>query len=390
MPSAYQTGFLRDTSNGALVITGGLPAITSIEAAGHSWPAGTFLASPTGKYNFVTRLGKTLGATVTNLAQSGAIAGGPAADGGPAKLLQAAGLATDLTGGPYVTPGGLKVLMLGDNDHTGTPYAAQGAAGRAVVEQGLLACVAALQAGRRIPPADAAFAYSAGMTFFADTTISQGTGYRYCTANGETVTLTLDAGYSGEAIFFPIPVIPNVSGTWTFRLNPAGANSLIGTHSSFGLDGAVFAVGKTATCGYLIPKGTIPAGAQVIRATSSGLTGSNYCTMSGALILGEAPVLMLKTPNRSGDHQYDTAYAWVNARRQAVVDQLPASVFPVDLQSYLSPNSGLGSTAEALDTPNYNAAPDTHPNLKGHGKVAAGCLAAIATNLTASHVGAMS
>lgn len=355
--------------------------ITSLEVHGHSWVAGFALKAT--KYNWINRLAKAYGVTATNTGQSGGMAVGTYAQGGPAKVLRDQ-LATDLTTGPYMSVGGLKILLTDFNDATtfGT------SSNNGLVENGMTLQASRLLAARvmNAQSPDAAITYSAGWGGAADTTVSSGTGFSYALANGETVTIALDSAYNGEAVTVYAPInASDCSGTLTLRLNPSGANTLLGTLNLATYNTPLKAASQQSTVCLRIPAGTIPAGAQTLRLTTSGLTGSNYATFGGVIIEGTAPLLLPLMPQRPSSASTTATLAWCNERIKAVGSLFP-NVAYADFAAALSPNYGTAS--ETADE-RYWLDPN-HANELGQGRMYAAALKALGPLLTPDVVGAMS
>lgn len=348
-------------------------AVTSVEAAGDSWPAAFGSATP-GTYGYVARLAKLLGGvTASNLGQSGAGAAGLASEGGVAKILQTAATIPAPTAGPYFSKGGLKIAQVGYNDQT--YLGSTGTAASAVTENCLTAFYSALKAARHLKVDDATVVAS-GALGAGDSTLVMGTGYYYMSTNGQYVQYATDAAYNGDAQTILIPHFAAfaTTGTLEFRANPAGANTLLGTYSGAANDGALKApvTDRNATCCFRIPRGTLAPGVNTIRMTASGLTGSNFCTWGGTIIEGKAPLLLPLYKAR--DSSLDTQIAWANARIRAA-----AALF--DNTSVVSLDAHLNESRLFADV--------SHPNDLGNARIAGALLAALPGLLTQENTGEM-
>ncbi len=367
------TGNESGATPGVPVLPGGVSGVpvTSIEAAGDSWPAGFGSATP-GTFGYVARLAKLLHTTATNLGLSGGAATGTAAQGGTARVLQSAAISPTLTAGPYFARGGLKLIQTGYNDGT---LLGMGGGATAVVENCLTALVAAMRPARHIAYNDAAVTRTGGGVA-GDATLVLGTGYVFLSANGDRVDIALDAAYNGEPITLLHPHYAGfvTTGVLTFALDPAGANTPLGAYDGPAFDAALKApaTDRDATCCFRIPGGVIPPGAHVIRMTASGISGGNYATFGGAIVEGRAPTLLpLYAPAAATD---PVQIAWANARMTAVAALFDAAE-AVDLTAALSE---VRMFADGI-----------HPNNLGNARVAGTILAALDRVLTAELCGEM-
>ena len=364
--------------------------VTSVQAHGHSWFAG--FGNTDAKYDIPNRIAGLLGGvTLDNIGQSGASWAELRANGGVAKILQTAALIPDLTTGPYMSKGGLKLVVAPSNDGT---IHGQGAAASAMVESAFTAGLAAMLAARYITANDASITTGGGLPGGAgDSTLCMGTGYLFASGNGQWVELGLDDKYDGEpvALLFPHFAGFTTTGSWTVALDPAGANTLLGTYDGAAHDGALKASAKDGTLAFLIPGGTINPGAHRVRLTSSNITGGTFATFTGAIVVGNAPCVIVGYPRRNpdaiiaGGTAADTLFQWGNARATAVAANFPSAVI-VDTNAALSPGFGTGQAA-ADELYWFDNA---HPNNLGDARIVAAVLDVLPDILTSDVLGLMS
>lgn len=354
--------------------------ITSAELAGHSWVAGFGVTNA--KYNWPDRLAKLCGGvTATKVALSGAVAASPAATGGVGQQLQSASLATDLTAGPYMTPGGLKVVMHGFNDFNQYFDAANT---RPLIEASLRALYSRMLAARVILALEAGPAINQTLTYgtswgpFPDTTVSAGLGFSFSSTNGATIDIPLDAKYNGEAVTVLLPV-NGAGASFTCTASVGGVTK--GSFSTSSAAAAIVAAGVAGAVQCLrLPAGTLAAGAQTLRLTYTSL--STYCTFGGLMIEGSAPLLLPLFPRRPGVSVSVAGTSAVavygNARTLAASAGFPTAV-QVDLEPAMCPNYG---SARELDDDRYWF-DSTHPNNLGCARITSLLLEAV-RNLPAS------
>jgi hypothetical protein len=372
--------------DGNPIPTGTSAAITSLEAYGHSWVAayGTTAA----KYGMVARLAKLLHCTTTSVALTGGYVAGITSGNAVGALLQSSTVATDLTAGPYLTPGGLKVCMNGYNDYAA--YAAY-ANSSTLVENALALAFSRLLAARVINAASAAtvlntaggLTYSSGWASVAvvDSAPACGPGVAYHTVNGNYVEFTTDAAYNGEAITAQTAIGPgaafvtlSVDGV---TMATVDGNALQAVLASAGVAGAA--------TGIRLPAGTVAAGAHTIRVTFTAINAAAY--FGGFIIEGSAPLLVPSYPDRPGvtpGTGQSLAARWSNARNKAALASFPSGVY-VDLAPAMCPNYGTANEA----TDNRYWYDGGHPNNLGYARVTEALLQA-ARAIPASRLALMS
>lgn len=337
----------------ALMSTDLVSMIPSIEVYGHSWPNGYGASDPS--RDFISILAQRLGGPQQNRAtMNGGIAVAPRAFGGPAHLLQNAP-ATTLTAGPYVTKGGLKVVMIGGNDGSASP--AYDATGQAMVESSMTVAYSRLLAARVVNPLNSGSAtknttevtFTGTWTALADTTISSGLGFAYTAINGNSVTIALDAAYAGEAITVLAP-IGNV-GTYTATVTADGGGTLaslnvgpytaiLATHSNPG----------TVLC-LRLPAGTLSPGAHNLTITYTAIGGGGSGSFGGIIIEGRQPppLLIPKLPYLSGDATFNAKADFEDARVRNIVGGFPSAIRvnlnPVTSPGYPNPDAERWTSA---------------------------------------------
>lgn len=369
-------------------VSGGGVSIPSLEVTGHSWGSGT--GTTAAKYTLPARVASALGGRLVNLSQVGGMAADGKSGGGVAKLLQSSLVAPDLTSGPYVTPGGAKMVLYGLNEYT---IYGDNAGTRALTENALRTTYAVMRAARIIYPGGSAVTADGSIGGAQDLEVAGTAGYLYAANNGQYVNVATDAAYNGEAItlLFSHTGGSACTGTWNITLNPAGANTPLGSYVGAPFDATLKATAgsysghRAAVLGFRIPAGTIPAGVQNIRLTAAALNGdfSNFATFAGAVIEGDAPLLVPKYPHRPGSAE-PNSFSWANDRIATAATGLP-NVAVVDLNTALAPNYGTAN--ESLDNRFwYDGA---HPNNVGYGLAAGLIVSAAQALVSAATAGAM-
>lgn len=344
------------------------PTPPSIEVYGHSWMAD--VGATASRYGMVQRLANMLGgATVNRVAAANATVAGLVGTGALPKLLQS-GLATDLTAGPYVPRGGLKLCMIGSNDYvTYQPLTN----GDLLVENCLRGAYARLLASRFIPPIIAGPALNAAELTYSstggawtagnETNLSPTPGRASHATSGNYVELALDSTYQGEAL--------------TFYMEPTTAAHAIATvtvdgGSSIGsLDTAPFSTVLTGTGGISgsqatlrIAAGTISPGSHTVRITFTSI--ATFAHFAGIAIAPTVPppLIVLGHPPLVGNSNEINQSSWGNARVANVIGLFP-SAHLLDLSPAMAPSY------PSADASLWSASATGHPNNLGHQRCAA-------------------
>lgn len=340
------------------------PPIPSLEAYGHSLinDAGAAAA----RYGFVSRIGALMGAPAAKITKT-ALSGGKVADqivsGGVSGMLTNM-IARDLSAGPYVTRGGLKLCSIAANDHD--PMNPQGAAGSAVVEGALRLAYSGMLSARVIgalsdaSTLNADLVYSSGWSVLADTTICMAPGEAYHSTSGAYVEFTLDDFYDGEAITAMIVVAGATQFTATLSVAGQDQASVDTTAMQTALAAAVALGGSGGSPFALrIPAGVASAG-ETVRLTMTGMSGGKLATFNGFLIEGHdpPPLLLPSIPVHPADSTQNTNAAYQKARVAAVAPEFPSAVV-ID-QDDLLPDEAAWSVAVT-----------GHPNSLGYERIAA-------------------
>lgn len=353
--------------------------VPSVETHGHSWFAA--FGNTDRSFGIPERVAAILGAPLTNRAMSGSQAFGAAYFGGAAALTADNAIIPALTAGPYSSKGGLKMLFTGYND--GTIFGT-GANGSLVAEHGIIANLAAIRGARYILAANMTRVGSWTALADASGNISMGQNMYYTVTNGDYVEFSTDASYRGEGITIMFPSINGTGGSQVaVRINPAAGNVLHGTYDQ-GADATALAAASGGSQqasgglgGYRIPKGYLGNGVQTIRLVWSGLTGATYGIVTGAIIDGDAPVILPLLPHRV---TIDTQMTWSNARNVAAAANFH-NVHFVDLNPWLAPAWTTENTEYWYD--------GAHPNNWGARQVVRGILNKLPEVLTSDVVAEM-
>lgn len=374
-----------------LAMANASPAFPSAQFYGHSFFAGAGAAAP--KYGMIQRTARELGISFDGQALNGGQVCAPASLGGPATIMQNPDFATDLVRGKYQTPGGLKSACIGFNDYTGFQALTNG---NAQVENALTFVYSRMLAARVMLPlkrgaAGIGVALESGgdVTFVgtwsgtaanADTTLSEGLGYAATVTVNDSGDFALDSLYNGEALCAFFPIIGNVCRfTAEVRLDPAGANTLLGTKDFTQWQANLVSAGLGASGSIQcirIPAGTVSPGAHVIRVKITAITASNAGTIGGLIIEGAAPLIVPTASVFPISVSLTAQGAWDAARSLAAAAVFPTAV-PVSLTPALAPNAAAyttndGSDAVALADANtyWSTTQNGHPNALGYARCA--------------------
>lgn len=391
------------------------------ESAGPAYPSGQFYGTsfmagsgaPASKYGMPQGIMKELGVSFEGAATPGAqvVAPGPVY-GGPAAMLQNPDFEPDLRTGPYLTPGGLKMAMIGFNDEPGLNPLTQG---EEQTENALALTWSIMLGARRIKPVargaagigvalNSAECTYTGATWaaFANTTLSDGLGYAWTTTVNDLVNIPLGTFYNGEAICVLFPLIANLGRfTAQVRLNPAGANTLLATQDFTQWQVNTTAIGFGADpLGSIqcirIPAGVIPAGsAQTIQVKITAITAANAGVFGGLIIEGNAPLFVPTAPVFPTSASLTARSAWDVARQVATAVNFPTAVL-VSLTPALAPQAAGYTTnapgdalADADLAAWWSATVTGHPSIKGYARMST-LMAEAAKKVTLSKLNEMS
>jgi hypothetical protein len=236
---------------------------------------------------------------------------------------------TNTQTGTYASRGGLKLIQMGYNDYPsfgGTPTSAQNAA----IENALAVFISLPKHARKYVPGN--FTYGAGWAvgavgaaggYAVDASSACQLGTNLTTAS--TITFNTDSFYAGDPLDFYFYSPTTVVNLMQFeaRLNPAGANTVIGSlfdYQGYNTACATGAGGKAGQFVLRIPRGSVPSGANVIRLNPINITSStNNAYFNGGIIEGKAPTILPFYVNQ--DSTAAAQVSWANARMTAAAAQ---------------------------------------------------------------------
>jgi hypothetical protein len=330
------------------------PRVGKLGVIGHSWANG--LGASTPERAFAQRVASMLGATIVKQAHDGAIAVGPASDGGAPSILRNYPAVSRIPA----------LIMLGFNDP-----AVLGAApaDQLALKGALRAAIAHARSAHVYRIGDAELATSGAWATNTDPEISSSAaGFAYTFAEGAYFELTLPAGYAGEPLAINATLQGAIGGH--FALTIDGAD-----HGTMDLNGPGATLERVGKHGIIAHRVTdAPAGASKLRGTWHADTTAAAFGFGGSLdsitIEDHVPVVLPLFPAEPSSSTSKQAAQLSNAANVAVAREFPElEVVTVDLNPAMAPNTGTG--AETSDERYWFAPGNFHPNDRGHARNAA-------------------